>query len=193
MGSSGPKKQDYQPTEAEKINASVAQARSDWFRQNYDPLNLENMKRSLTENTRTTLRGRASADAFQTLTKAPSLNNVTSIDAAGDLSGAISGQLQTADAAAKGFQNEKQANVLGIAQDQADVASEGLANVARIERSKLLQAAEDKQMVRGAKAGALGQIATALILTGADKYKTAQADKAKKAAEAAAKKGLPGG
>ena len=192
MGS-GPKQQDYKPTEAEKINASVAQARSDWFRQNYDPLNLDSMKRSLTENTRTTLRGRASADAFQTLTKAPSLNNVTSIDAAGDLSAAISGQLQTADAAAKGFQNEKQANVLGIAQGQADVASQGLANVARIERSKLLQAAEDKQMVRGAKAGALGQIATSLILTGADKYKTAQADKAKKAAEEAAKKGLPGG
>lgn len=193
MGS-GPKKQDYKPTEAEKINASVAQARSDWFRQNYDPLNLENMKRSLTENTRTTLRGRANADAFQTLTKAPSLlNNVTNIDAAGDLSGAISGQLQTADAAAKGFQNEKQANVLGIAQGQADVASQGLANVARIERSKLLQAAEDKQMVRGAKAGALGQIATSLILTGADKYKTAQAEKAKKAAEEAARKGLPGG
>lgn len=170
MGS-GPKKADYKPTEAEKLSASVAKADSEFFRQNYSPLNLKRMKDSLTDNTRTTLRGRAAADGMQALTQEPSYSNALNVDAAGNLAGAISGQLNTANISAKEFQNEKQANVLGVARQQQDIASEGLANVARIKTSSLLSQAADKQRVRSAKLGALGEIATAAILRYGEKKK----------------------
>ena len=164
----GPKKQDYEPTEAERANASVAKARADRFRQVYAPL-LRNMRdESLSDNVETTLRGRANADTMQALTSQPTYDTTQSTTATGDLAQAYQGQLGVANKSALDIQNQRKTEVLGVAQGQQADSSEGLARAARIESSKALERARGKAEVRAAKLGAASQIGTAFILQGGD-------------------------
>ena len=117
MGS-GPKKQDYEPTAAERANASVAKARADRFRQVYAPLLREMRDQSMTDDVQTTLRGRANADTMQALTAQPSYDRTQSTTATGDLAQAYQGQLGVANQSALDIQNRMKTNVLGTAQGQ---------------------------------------------------------------------------
>lgn len=167
MGS-GPKKQDYEPTAAERANASVAKARADRFRQVYAPLLREMRDQSMTDDVQTTLRGRANADTMQALTAQPSYDRTQSTTATGDLAQAYQGQLGVANQSALDIQNRMKTNVLGTAQGQQADSSQGLAQAARIQSSKALERARGKQEVRSARLGAAAQLGSALIFQGAD-------------------------
>jgi hypothetical protein len=170
MGS-GPKKQDYEATEAEKVNASVAKARADRFRQVYAPLLREMRDQSMTDDVGTTLRGRANADTMQALTSQPTYDSTQSTTAAGDMAQAYQGQLGVANQSALDIQNRMKTNVVGTAQGQQADASQGLAQAARISSSKALERARGKQEVRAARLGAAAQIGTAFILQGGENMK----------------------
>ena len=167
MGS-GPKKQDYEPTEAERANASVAKARADYFRQTYAPLLREMRDKSMTDDPQTTLRGRANADTMQALTSQPTYDRTQSTTATGDLAQAYQGQLGVANQSALDIQNQMKTNVLGTAQGQQADSASGLAQAARIQSSKALERARGKQEVRSAKLGAAAQIGSALMFKRAD-------------------------
>lgn len=164
----GPKKQDYEPTAAERTNASVAKARADRFRQVYAPLLRDMRDKSMTEDPGDALRGRANADTMQALTAQPSYDVTQSTTATGDLAQAYQGQLGVANQSALDIQNRMKTNVLGTAQGQQADSSQGLAKAARIESSKALERARGKAEVRAAKLGAASQIGTAFILQGGD-------------------------
>ena len=66
--SSKPKQQDYQASEAEKTQASVAKAEKDYFNQTYAPLLREMRDKASSEDLGSVARGVAGADTMQALT-----------------------------------------------------------------------------------------------------------------------------
>lgn len=162
MGSK-PKKQEYEPTEAEKASASVAKANYDFFKQNYAPLLRQMRDQSQSEDNRRALRGRASADTMQALTAQPTYRQTQNISGAGELSQALGGQLGVADASAKKIQNQMATNVLGTARGQAADAQSGMAQASRLATSEALNRAKNNQLVRGARNTAAAQVVGAGI------------------------------
>lgn len=173
---SKPKKQDFQPSEAEKASASVAMAEYQYFKQKYDPLLQQMRDKSLTEDVRSGLRGRANADTMQALS-GPNYQAANSSTAAGDLAQAVTGQLGVADRAAKQVQNQMQTNVLGTARGQAADAQTGMAQASRLATSEALTRAQARQQVAQAKLAAAGQVAGAFIGKGLDNKNTRGFDK----------------
>lgn len=168
MGSS-PKKQDYQASAAEKASANVALQQYQKFKRVYDPL-LQNMRdESKSEDSTKKLRGRANADTMQALTSAPSYANTQVSDIASDQSKALQGQLGIASASGKNIQNQMKTNVLGTATGQAADAQSGMAQASRLATSEALTRAQAKQTKRSARNAALGEIAGATMVLGAEK------------------------
>lgn len=168
---SKPKKQDFQPSEAEKASASVAMAEYQYFKQKYDPLLQEMRDKSLTEDVRSGLRGRANADTMQALS-APNYQAANSSTAAGDLAQAVTGQLGVADRAAKQVQNQMQTNVLGTARGQAADAQTGMAQASRLATSEALTRARANQEVAQARFNAAARIGSTLVAQGIDNMGT---------------------
>jgi hypothetical protein len=169
--SSKPKKSDYQASEAEKASAGVATAEYEYFKQKYDPL-LQNMRdKSMTEDVRSTLRGRANADTMQALS-APSYERATNLSAAGDMAAATTGQFNEANIAALGVQNKMQAGVLGTARGQVADAQTGMAQASRLATSDALERARAKQQVAEAKVAALAQVGSSLAFQGIENRST---------------------
>lgn len=171
MGS-GPKKQDYEASEAEKASASVAMAEYQYFKQRYDPLLQQMRDKSMTEDIGSNLRGRANADTMQALTSQPSYQATQSTTATGDMAQAYQGQLGVANQSAKQIQNTMRTNVLGTARGQAADAQTGMAQASRLATSEALSRAKAKQTVAMAKQQAAGQIAGALLMQGAQNMGT---------------------
>lgn len=171
MGS-GPKKQDYEASEAEKASASVAMAEYQYFKQRYDPLLQQMRDKSMTEDIGSNLRGRANADTMQALTSQPSYQATQSTTATGDMAQAYQGQLGVANQSAKQIQNTMRTNVLGTARGQAADAQTGMAQASRLATSEALSRAKAKQTVAMAKHQAAGQIAGALLMQGAQNMGT---------------------
>jgi hypothetical protein len=171
MGS-GPKKQDYEPSEAERASASVAMAEYQYFKQRYDPLLQQMRDKSMTEDIGSNLRGRANADTMQALTSQPTYGATQSTTATGDMAQAYQGQLGVANQSAKQIQNTMRTNVLGTARGQAADAQTGMAQASRLATSEALSRAKAKQTVAMAKHQAAGQIAGALLMQGADNMST---------------------
>jgi len=168
MGSS-PKKQDYQASASEKASANVALQQYKKFKRVYDPL-LQNMRdESKSEDSTKKLRGRANADTMQALTSAPSYANTQVSDIASDQSKALQGQLGIASASGKDIQNQMKTNVLGTATGQAADAQSGMAQASRLATSDALTRAQAKQTKRSARNSALGEIAGATMILGAEK------------------------
>lgn len=168
---SKPKKQDFQASEAEKASASVAMAEYQYFKQKYDPLLQQMRDKSLTEDVRSGLRGRANADTMQALS-GPNYQAANSSTAAGDLAQAVTGQLGVADRAAKQVQNQMQTNVLGTARGQAADAQTGMAQASRLATSEALTRAQARQQVAQAKFNAAAQIGSTLVAQGLDNMGT---------------------
>ena len=166
MGSS-PKKQDYEPTDAERASASVAMAEYQYFKDRYDPLLQQMRDQSMQEDPSKVLRARANADTMHTLS-APSYQATQVPTASSDMSQAISGQLGIANKSGKDIQNQMRTNVLGIARGQAADAQTGMAQASRLATSEALNRARAKQEERSARTGALGQIAGSAIYKYAD-------------------------
>jgi hypothetical protein len=171
MGS-GPKKQDYEASEAEKASASVAMAEYQYFKQRYDPLLRQMRDKSMSEDIGSTLRGRANADTMQALTSQPSYQATQSTTATGDMAQAYQGQLGVANRNAKQIQNTMRTNVLGTARGQAADAQTGMAQASRLATSEALSRAKAKQTVAMAKQQAAGQLAGALLMQGAENMST---------------------
>ena len=155
----GPKKSEYEATEAEKIQAKVAKAEKDYFDEKYSPLLREMRDQSLKENYGDFVAGRASADTQQTLAK-PSLMATRSVDGQAERVSAMM-QMQT-QAQAQGLGAQRQAR------GQKLDASTRLASAARIAQSDRLQSAARKQQLRDALTGAAMQMGGAMLATGLD-------------------------
>lgn len=173
--SSKPKAADYKPSEAEKASASVAMAEYQYFKQKYDPLLQQMRDKSLTEDVKSNLRGRANADTMQALS-GPSYRQANNSTAAGDLAQAVTGQLNVANVNAKQVQNTMQTNVLGIARGQAADAQSGMAAASRLATSEALTRAKAKQQVADAKYAAIGQTVGTFIGQGLDNMGTSGVD-----------------
>jgi len=166
--SSGPKKSDYKPSEAERASASVAMAEYQYFKANYDPLLQQMRDKSMTEDIGSTLRGRANADTMQALTTNTSYDQTQRGTSTGDLAQAYQGQLGVANRNAKQIQNTMRTNVLGTARGQAADAQTGMAQASRLATSEALERAKAKSDVAAAKLKAASQIGTAFILQGGE-------------------------
>lgn len=162
MGSS-PKKEDYKPTESDRVNASVALAEYQDFKKNYDPLLQQMRDKSMTEDQARILRGRANADTMQALTTDLSLQGSQQVNAGGDMSQALQGQLGIAERSGLDIQNKMRTNVLGTARGQAADAQTGMAQASRLDTSTALARAKANQDVAQAKLNAGVQLGSAFI------------------------------
>ena len=171
MGS-GPKKQDYEASDAERASASVAMAEYQYFKQRYDPLLQQMRDKSMTEDVSSGLRGRANADTMQALTSQPTYRQTQSTTETGDTAQAIQGQLGIANTSAKDIQNTMRTGVLGTARGQQADASTGMAQASRLATSQALERAKAKQTVASAKFDAAGKMAGAFLMQGAENMKT---------------------
>lgn len=149
--SSKPPKSDFEATEAEKMQASIAKAEKDYFNQTYSPLLREMRDISMKEDYSSYAAGRGQADTMQALSGKPSLMAARSVDAGADLASAAIGQAVQARGQGLAAQRERQIGVLATARGQQADATTGLANVAKIEASENLQQAKRRQLMRDAR------------------------------------------
>lgn len=163
---SKPKKQEYKPTEAEKMQASIALKEKEDFSRLYGPLLREMRDLADSEDFTPTATGIANADTMQALTSKPSIQAARSVDAAADVASAAGAQIGKATSDALRAKRDRQVGVLGTARGQQADATTGLGKIARMETTKSLQEAKDKQMLRDARTAAGIKIAT----TGAGAY-----------------------
>jgi len=166
MGSS-PKKQDYQPSAAEKASAAVAMAENKYFKEKYDPLLQKMRDASKTDDSADVLRGRANADTMQTLAGAANYDRAAQGTSGGLDAQAYQAQLGKADQAGLSIKNNMQLGVLGTARGQAADSQTGMAAAGNMGASRQLTKAAAAQTKRSAKTAALGQIGTSLIMQGA--------------------------
>ena len=167
MGSK-PKQKDYQPSEADKANAAVAMAEKKYFNQQYAPLLREKRDASLSDDPKRIARRLANADTMQTLTGDLNYRNVAQAEGAGERGAALNTMLSRADALGQDVMNKEQMEVLGMARGQASDAMSGMSRAGDIGTTSVLADADAKQRVRSARASALGEIGTALVLQGGE-------------------------
>ena len=157
-----PKKSEYKASETEKTQAAIAAADQRYFQQTYDPLLVEMRDKAATEDTASTLRGRAGADTMQALSSRggeQGYGMAQDIDSAANLAIGATGQMLSANTVAKGAKVTQQVGVLGTARGQAADAGDALAGASRLARSEGLTRAAGKQQVRMAKRKAAFDIA----------------------------------
>jgi len=168
MGSK-PKKQEYQASAAEKASAAVAMAEYKNFKKKYDPLLQQMRDKSMSEDPSTTLRGRANADTMQALTSSTNYQQTQENNIPSEMGRALGGQLQVANVSGLDIQNKMRTNVLGTARGQAADAQSGMAQASRLGTSQALARASAAQTERSARSKALGQVAGAALVFGAEK------------------------
>ena len=171
MGSK-PKKQEYEPSDAEKASAAVAMAEHKYFKEKYDPLLQKMRDKSKTDDSADVLRGRANADTMQTLAGKASYDQATRPSGGGDMAQAYQGQLGRADKAGLQIKNNMQLGVLGTARGQAADAQTGMAAAADMGASQQLTRAAAKQQVRAARNKMTGQLVGSALVQGLDNMST---------------------
>jgi len=171
MGDS-PNREDYKPSAAEKASAAVAMAEHKYFKQKYDPLLQKMRDASKTDDSADVLRGRANADTMQTLAGNASYDRAATAASGGAEAQAYQAQLAQADKAGLDIKNKMQLDVLGTSREQAADGATGMTEAGNLGASKVLSQAKAKQDVRLAKMGALGEMATSLVIQGAKNMKT---------------------
>jgi hypothetical protein len=165
MGSK-PKPSDYKASEAEKTEARIGAQKAEFFNKTYQPLNVAELKDSLTDDIKNIARGRGNADVMQALTAKPTYAATQNAgQVAADLSGAYQGQLGKAGAGALQIQNTRAAAALGVAQGQSADSGSALSTLTNIGVSRGLNKAKNNELLREAKFDAGMKIAGA----GADK------------------------
>jgi len=164
---SKPKKSEYEASEAEKINASVANAENKYFAEKYDPIMVEMVSDAMSQNVDNLLAGRAGADTQQALSK-PSLIAARSVDSAADTASAAGAQILRARAGGEKAQKNLALSGLAGARGQQQDATTGLATLARLENSATLQSAERKLKNRQANIDGGAMLAQAAYTQGVD-------------------------
>ena len=156
----GPKKEEYKPTENEKMQASIALKEKEDFRRLYGPLLREMRDVADSEDFTPTATGIANADTMIALTAKPSIQATRSVDAAADIASATGAQIGKATSDALTEKRKRQVGVLGVSRGQQADATTGLGKISRMEATKSLVEAKDKQMLRDARTAAGIRIAT---------------------------------
>lgn len=156
----GPKKEEYKPTENEKMQASIALKEKEDFRRLYGPLLREMRDVADSEDFTPTATGIANADTMIALTAKPSIQATRSVDAAADIASATGAQIAKATSDALTEKRKRQVGVLGVSRGQQADATTGLGKISRMEATKSLVEAKDKQMLRDARTAAGIRIAT---------------------------------
>ena len=164
--SRAPKKSEYKASEAEKTEASISLAEYNRWKKLYPPV-LKGWRDDSEKDFTETLRGRAGADFAQATTG--SLPNLAVVESPGvgaerariAAKTMLEGTLQGRDVKAN-----LQTDVLAAARKQKSQTQAGLGQVARIGASNVLADASNKQLVRGAIGGALGNIAGSALKAG---------------------------
>jgi hypothetical protein len=165
MGSK-PKPSDYKASEAEKTEARIGAQKAEFFNKTYQPLNVAELKDSLTDDIKNIARGRGNADVMQALTAKPTYAATQNAgQVAADLSGAYQGQLGKAGAGALQIQNTRGTAAVGVAQGQSADSGSALSTLTNIGTSRALNKAKNNELLREAKFDAGMKIAGA----GADK------------------------
>jgi len=161
MGSK-PKQSDYKASEAEKTEARVGAQKAEFFNQTYQPLNVAELKDSLTDDIKNIARRRSNADVMQGLTANPNYSQTQNAgQVAADLSGAYQGQLGKAGAGALQIQNTRGAAAVGVAQGQSADAGSALSTLTNIGTSRALTRAKNNELMRQARLDAGMKIAGA--------------------------------
>ena len=139
-----PKQSEYQPSETEKIQASVAQADARFFEQNYDPLLRDMRDKAKSADISSLARSRAGADSMQVLTGGGlDYGNISGVDTSANIAAGAISNILGASITAKNLQNKDKSNVIGTARGQAADASSGLAQASKLARSEGLSAASN--------------------------------------------------
>jgi hypothetical protein len=164
----GPKKSDYQPSEADKTSASIALQRYNTFKTKYQPLLVKMRDKAESDGLIKVARARAGADTIQALhADVPQLRAATTVDeTTADTGGALTSQLQKATAAGTAAKNDMAAGVVSAANQQGATAQSGLQAIARQNTSDALDRAANKQARKEATMQAIGQLGSAFIGSG---------------------------
>ena len=164
----GPKKSDYQPSEADKTAASIALQRYNTFKTKYQPLLVKMRDKAESDGLIKIARGRANADTMQTLqAQTPAMRTATTVDeTTGDTGSALASQLEKATAAGTAAKNDMAAGVVSAANQQGATAQSGLQQIARQNTSDALDRAANKMARKEATMQAIGQLGSAFVGTG---------------------------
>ena len=165
-----PKASQYAPSATERTQSRIAKADADYFAKTYDPLLVKMRDKAKSENVAATLRGRAGADTMQALTSTSSMPHSGDIDLAGDLATAATGQMLSANVAARQAKIKDQIGVLGTARGQRADTGSALAQAARLRASEDLTRIGVKQQVRSARRQAAFDAAGAIAGQGLQNY-----------------------
>lgn len=161
MGSK-PKKQDYKASAAEQAESRIAAEKAEFFNENYAPLNVQELKDSLSDDIKNLARGRGNADVMQGLTSTPSY--AATQDAGGtasDLSGAYQSTLGQATAGALDIQNKRGTAAVGSAQGQSAASADAMSLLTNIGTNRTLEKAKNNELIRGAKLDAAVKVGMA--------------------------------
>lgn len=160
MGSK-PKQKDYKASAAEQTESRIAAEKAEFFNANYNPLNVAELKDSLTDDIKNLARGRGNADTMQALTSNPSY--AATQDAGGvasDLSGGYQATLGGATSGALDIQNKRATAAVGAAQGQAATSASAQSLLTGIGTNRTLEKAKNNELLRGAKLDAAMKIAS---------------------------------
>ena len=145
---SKPSKQDYKASEVEKINAAVAKADKEFFRNEYLPKQKDFVERSFTEEDTLIAQGegRAQADTMQALTENPNRKAVSAVDTLADLASAATAQ--QFQGATQGLLGARSDQVAGIksANKMASMTASGLSQASKISTTDTLNRAKAKNI-----------------------------------------------
>lgn len=162
---SKPKKSEYEASEAEKINASVANAENKYFTEKYDPIMVEMLDAAMTQKKGDLLAARAGADTQQALSK-PSLVAARSVDSAADMASAAGAQILRARVGGEKIKQNLALSTLAGARGQQQDATTGLGTLARLENTATLESAKRKLQNRQANIDFGKQLAGTAYQTG---------------------------
>jgi|11_taG_2_1085331.scaffolds.fasta_scaffold15763_3 hypothetical protein len=161
MGSK-PKQSDYKASPAEIEAAKVGAEKAEFFERNYQPLNVAELKDSLSDDVTNLARSRANADVMQALTSAPTYQQTQNAGQfSRDFSQAYQGQLGKATAGAETLQNQRAAAAVGVAQGQSASSGAARSALASIGTSRQLDRAKNNALMKAAKIDAGMRVAGA--------------------------------
>lgn len=161
MGSK-PKRSEYEPSAAEKAEARIGAQKAEFFNKTYQPLNVAELRDSLSDDIKNIARGRGNADVMQSLTSNPTYAATQNAgQVATDLSRAYQGQLGKAGEGALQIQNTRGAAGVGVAQGQSADSGSALSTLTNIGTSRALNKAKNNELLRQAKVNAATKVAGA--------------------------------
>tara|TARA_A100001391_G_scaffold197881_2_gene178826 strand:- start:1535 stop:2173 length:639 start_codon:yes stop_codon:yes gene_type:complete len=164
----GVSKSDYQPSDTDKANASIAVAQYQKFKTKYQPVLLNMRDKAMDNSTIKIARTRANADAMQKLTgSGPNLPAATKNGGlAAEVGKGLAGQLNLATTEGTRADNNMAAGVLASANQQSATAQNALGYISRLDTDKALQRAERKQSEKATKLAAGLQLASSFVGSG---------------------------